>query len=258
MTDFTSAWNTESFLTYPIGPLGLIAMPGTEEMGEKVNAWLKKWRDHAEESSPGDMRTTPGMEREDFLIPVTCPRFSNGEAKGMIKESIRGYDIYILCDPGAYNVTYEMYGQKVPTTPDEHFANLKRIIAATGGKAKRISVIMPMLYEARQHRRSSRESLDCAMALQELEKMGVSNIVTFDAHDPRVQNAIPTTGFESVMPSYQNFKALLKKDKTLRIDKQHMMIVSPTRARSTGTSSTRPSSVWTWACSTSGGTTPAS
>ncbi len=227
MTDFTSAWNTESFLTYPIGPLGLIAMPGTEEIGAKVNAWLQKWRDHAEESSPGDMRTTPGFEREDFLIPVTCPRFSNGEAKGMIKESIRGYDIYILCDPGAYNVTYELYGQKVPTTPDEHFANLKRIIAAMGGKAKRVSVIMPMLYEGRQHRRSSRESLDCAMALQELEHMGVNNIVTFDAHDPRVQYAIPTTGFESVMPSYQIFKALLKKDKTLRIDRDHMMIVSP-------------------------------
>ena len=227
MTDFTSAWNTESFLTYPIGPLGLIAMPGTEEIGAKVNAWLQKWRDHAEESSPGDMRTTPGFEREDFLIPVTCPRFSNGEAKGMIKESIRGYDIYILCDPGAYNVTYELYGQKVPTTPDEHFANLKRIIAAMGGKAKRVSVIMPMLYEGRQHRRASRESLDCAMALQELEHMGVNNIVTFDAHDPRVQNAIPTTGFESVMPSYQIFKALLKKDKTLRIDRDHMMIVSP-------------------------------
>ena len=228
MTDFTSAWNTESFLTYPVGPLGLIAMPGTEEIGEKVNAWLKKWRDHAEESMPEDeMRTTPGFEREDFLIKVDCPRFSNGEAKGMIRESIRGYDIYILCDPGAYNVTYELFGQRIPTTPDEHFANLKRIIAATGGKAKRISVIMPMLYEGRQHRRSSRESLDCAMALQELEHMGVNNIVTFDAHDPRVQNAIPNTGFESVMPSYQIFKALLKQDKTLRIDKDHMMIVSP-------------------------------
>ncbi len=227
MTDFTSTWNTESFLTYPMGPLGLIAMPGTEEIGEKVNAWLKKWRDHTEESMPGDMRTTPGFEREDFLVKVSCPRFSNGEAKGMLKESIRGYDIYILCDPGAYNVTYELYGRKVPLTPDEHFANLKRIIAAMGGKAKRLTVIMPMLYEARQHRRSSRESLDCALALQELEAMGVSNIVTFDAHDPRVQNAIPTTGFESVMPSYQIFKALLKRDKTLRIDKEHMMIVSP-------------------------------
>ena len=227
MTDFVSAWNKDSFLTYPVGPLGLIAMPGTEEIGEKVNGWLKKWQDHAEESEPGDMRTTPGVERQDFLINVTCPRFGNGDAKGMIKESIRGYDMYILCDPGAYNVSYSMFGQRVPMSPDEHFANLKRIIAAMGGKAKRVTVIMPMLYEARQHRRASRESLDCAMALQELENMGVANIITFDAHDPRVQNAIPTTGFESIMPSYQIFKALLKKDKTLRIDKQHMMIVSP-------------------------------
>jgi len=227
MTDFVSTWNKDSFLTYPVGPLGLIAMPGTEEIGAKVNSWLKKWQDHAEESMPEDMRTTPGFERQDFLINVACPRFGNGEAKGMIRESIRGYDMYILCDPGAYNVTYEMFGQQVPMSPDDHFSNVKRIIAAMGGKAKRVTVIMPMLYEGRQHRRSSRESLDCAMALQELENMGVSNIVTFDAHDPRVQNAIPTTGFESVMPSYQIFKALLKRDKTLRIDKQHMMIVSP-------------------------------
>lgn len=227
MTDFVSAWNTESFLTYPVGPLGLIAMPGTEEMGEKVNSWLKKWRDHTEDSLPGDMRTTPGMEREDFLINVACPRFGNGEGKGMIKESIRGYDIYILCDVGAYNLEYDMFGRLVPMSPDDHFANLKRIIAAMSGKAKRITVIMPMLYEGRQHRRASRESMDCAMALQELSALGVSNIITFDAHDPRVQNAIPTTGFESIMPSYQIFKALLKKDKTLNIDKEHMMIVSP-------------------------------
>ena len=227
MTDFVSTWNKDSFLTYPVGPLGLIAMPGTEEIGIKVNSWLKKWQDHTEESMPGDMSTTPGAERQDFLIDVNCPRFGNGEAKGMIKESIRGYDMYILCDPGAYNVEYEMFGRRVPMSPDEHFANLKRIIAAMGGKAKRVTVIMPMLYEGRQHRRSARESLDCAMALQELENMGVSNIITFDAHDPRVQNAIPTTGFESIMPSYQIFKALLKKDKTLRIDKEHMMIVSP-------------------------------
>ena len=227
MTDFVSTWNKDSFLTYPIGPLGLIAMPGTEEMGVKVNSWLKKWQDHTEESLPGDMSTTPGAERQDFLIEVNCPRFGNGEAKGMIKESIRGYDMYILCDPGAYNVQYQMFGQTVPMSPDEHFANLKRIIAAMGGKAKRVTVIMPMLYEGRQHGRSGRESLDCAMALQELENMGVINIITFDAHDPRVQNAIPTTGFESIMPSYQIFKALLKRDKTLRIDKEHMMIVSP-------------------------------
>ena len=227
MTDFVSTWNKDSFLTYPVGPLGLIAMPGTEEMGVKVNSWLKKWQDHTEESMPGDMSTTPGAERENFLIDVTCPRFGNGEGKGMIKESIRGYDMYILCDPGAYNVEYKMFGQTIPMSPDEHFANLKRIIAAMGGKAKRVTVIMPMLYEGRQHRRASRESLDCAMALQELENMGVSNIITFDAHDPRVQNAIPTTGFESIMPSYQIFKALLKRDKTLKIDKEHMMIVSP-------------------------------
>ena len=227
MTDFVSAWTTESFLTNPVGPLGLIAMPGTEEIGRKVNSWLQKWREHTEESMPGDMRTTPGMERQDFLIRVDCPRFGNGEAKGMIRESIRGYDIYILVDVGAYQVHYNMYGQEVPMSPDEHFANLKRIIAAMGGKARRISVIMPMLYEGRQHRRASRESLDCALALQELEHLGVSNIVTFDAHDPRVQNAIPTLGFESIMPSYQIFKALLKREKTLRIDKDHMMIVSP-------------------------------
>ena len=202
-------------------------MPGTEEIGEKVNNWLKKWRDHAEESEPGDMRTSPGMERQDFLIKVSCPRFGNGEAKGMIRESIRGYDMYILVDPGAYNVTYEMFGREVPMSPDEHFANLKRIIAAMSGKAKRVTVIMPMLYEARQHRRASRESLDCAMALQELVAMGVSNIITFDAHDPRVQNAIPNAGFESVMPSYQIFKALLRNNRTLKIDREHMMIVSP-------------------------------
>ena len=228
MTDFVSTWNSDSFLTYPVGPLGLIAMHGTEELGEKVNQWLLKWRSHTEDvTAPGDMRTAPGLERQDFLIKVHCPRFGNGEGKGMIKESVRGYDIYILCDVGAYNCTYDMYGQKIPMSPDDHFMDLKRIIAAIGGKAKRINVIMPMLYEGRQHRRSSRESLDCAMALQDLERMGVSNIITFDAHDPRVQNAIPTSGFESVMPSYQIFKALLKRDKTLQIDKEHMMIVSP-------------------------------
>ena len=226
MTDFVSTWNNESFLTYPVGPLGLIALPGTEALGDKVNAWLKKWRDH-EEADEGGMRTTPGSGREDFLVRVTCPRFGNGEGKGMIKESIRGYDLYILCDVGAYNETYSMYGQQVPMGPDEHFANLKRIIAATNGKARRVTVIMPMLYEGRQHRRSSRESLDCAMALQDLERMGVSNIITFDAHDPRVQNAIPTGGFDSFMPSYQIFKALLRKDKTLNLDKDHLMIVSP-------------------------------
>lgn len=228
MTDFVATWNNDSFLTYPVGPLGIIAMKGTEELGEKVNKWLTRWRDHTEDATmPGDMRTTPGAQREDFLIKTSCPRFGNGEGKGMIKETVRGYDVYILCDIGAHNCTYNMYGQEVPMSPDDHFMDLKRTIAAMGGKAKRITVIMPMLYEGRQHRRSTRESLDCAMMLQELVHLGVSNIITFDAHDPRVQNAIPYAGFESIMPSYQIFKALLHKDKTLNIDKDHMMIVSP-------------------------------
>ena len=228
MTDFVSTWNEESFLTTPVGPLGLIAMRGTEEIAGKVNQWLLKWRKHAEATTiPGDMTTAPGMGREDFLIRTSCPRFGNGEGKGLIKDSVRGLDLYILCDVGAYNCTYNMYGQEVPMSPDDHFSDLKRIIAALGGKAKRVTVIMTMLYEGRQHRRSTRESLDCAMMLQDLERMGVNNIITFDAHDPRVQNAIPYGGFESVMPSYQIFKALLKKDPSLRIDKDHMMIVSP-------------------------------
>ena len=228
MTDFVSTWNEESFLTTPVGPLGLIAMRGTEEIAGKVNQWLLKWRKHAEATTmPGDMTTAPGMGREDFLVRTTCPRFGNGEGKGLIKDSVRGLDLYILCDVGAYNCTYDMYGQKVPMSPDDHYMDLKRTIAAVGGKAKRITVIMPMLYGGRQHRRSSRESLDCALMLQELERMGVNNIITFDAHDPRVQNATPEGGFENVMPSYQIFKALLKKEKSLQLDKEHLMIVSP-------------------------------
>ncbi|MGN0793841.1 MAG: ribose-phosphate pyrophosphokinase [Aristaeellaceae bacterium] len=227
MTDFVSTWNEESFLTTPVAPLGLIAMRGTEEIAGKVNQWLLMWRRHSEETMPGDMTTTPGMGREDFLVRTSCPRFGNGEGKGLIKDSVRGLDLYILCDVGAYNCTYDMYGQRVPMSPDDHYMDLKRTIAAVGGKAKRITVIMPLLYGGRQHRRSSRESLDCAMMLQELSRMGVNNIITFDAHDPRVQNATPEGGFENVMPSYQIFKALLKKEKTLTLDKDHLMIVSP-------------------------------
>ena len=156
MTDFVSTWNNdEAFLTYPIGPLGLINMNGTDELGAKVNDWLKKWRDHTEETQPM-LQTTPGMQREDFRVRATCPRFGNGEGKGLIKETVRGYDIYILCDIGAYNCTYKMYGMDVPMSPDDHFMDLKRTIAALGGKAKRVNIIMPMLYEGRQHRRSAR------------------------------------------------------------------------------------------------------
>jgi ribose-phosphate pyrophosphokinase len=226
VTDFVNSWNQGS-LSIPQGPLGLIAMRGCEELGIKINNWLIRWHDNLETVDETPLYSALGAGRENFLIKSYCPRFSTGEAKGMIKETVRGYDIYILCDVGAYNCEFEMYGRMAPMSPDDHFQDLKRIIAAIGGKAKRVNVIMPMLYESRQHRRSSRESLDCAMALQELERLGVANIITFDAHDNRVQNAIPISGFESVLPSYQIFKALLRADKTLRIDKQHMMIVSP-------------------------------
>ena len=228
MTELISKWSNEDVLAAPFGPLGLIAMPGFEEMGDKVNSWLLKW--HSQQEIPtvdSDLYTVPAMNRDSYLTPVSCPRFSNGEGKGLISASVRGLDLYILCDVGAYNMTYKMYGQTVPMSPDDHFQNLKRIIAAVGHKAIRVNVIMPMLYEGRQHRRSSRESLDCALGLQELINMGVANIITFDAHDPRVQNAIPQSGFESVMPSYQVFKALCRQDKTLKINRDNMMIVSP-------------------------------
>ena len=227
VTDFVSNWNND-LLTVPFGPLGIIAMPGCEEAGQKINEYLMKWYEQQaalEDNTP--LYTQMGANRKDFLIEAHCPRFGTGEGKAIIKDSVRGYDIYILCDPGAYNVTYKMYGMQVPMSPDDHYQDLKRIIAAIGGKAKRVNVIMPYMYEGRQHSRSSRESLDCALMLQELEGMGVQNIITFDAHDPRVQNAIPRGSFESVMPSYQILKALFREQKDLQIDREHMMIVSP-------------------------------
>ena len=226
MTDFVSTWNND-LLTVPFGPLGLIAMPGCDELGAKVNSWLMKWYEQQDALEEPPLFSLMGYNRHDFLIEADLPRFGTGEGKGMLKSSVRGYDIYILCDVGAYNVRYKMYGEEVPMSPDDHYQDLKRIIAAIGGRAKRISVIMPMLYEGRQHRRTSRESLDCALALQELQQMGVSNIITFDAHDPRVQNAIPLIGFDSVKPSYQILKALFRKECDLQIDRDHMMIVSP-------------------------------
>jgi ribose-phosphate pyrophosphokinase len=220
---------SDEFISAPFAPLGLIVMPGCEEMGAKVNQWLMRWRERrdAMEDTKTPLFGVLGADRKDFLIEVECPRFSTGEGKGMIKSTVRGYDIYIISDIGAYNVTFDMYGKPVPMTPDDHYQDLKRIIAAIGGRAKRINIIMTMLYEGRQHRRTSRESLDCALALQELENMGVTNIVTFDAHDPRVQNAVPLIGFDSVKPTYQILKALMREQKDLWLDKRHMMIVSP-------------------------------
>lgn len=198
-----------------LGELGVICMRGCETLGQQIDAYLKQW----------DIER--GGDGHSVLVKYACPRFATGEAKGMIMQSVRGYDLYILCDMFNYGVSYKMYGQDVPMSPDEHYADLKRIIAATNGKARRLTVIMPMLYEGRQHRRFARESLDCALSLQELENMGVSNIITFDAHDPRVQNAIPLIGFENVQPTYQMIRALVQNVPDLKIDKDHLMVVSP-------------------------------
>ncbi|MCL1964329.1 MAG: ribose-phosphate pyrophosphokinase [Firmicutes bacterium] len=219
----------DAFETDPIAPLGIIAMPGCEELGRRANGYLMRWRTEKEESfeDTRELYTSPGYKRDDFLLEVDCPRFSTGEGKGLLKQSVRGHDLYIISDVTARQMTYQMYGQTVPMSPDDHYADLKRVIAAIGGKAKRINLIMPFLYESRQHRRTSRESMDCAIMLQELSRMNVSNIITFDAHDPRVQNAIPLTGFESVHPTYQMLKALCKNIRDLNINRDHMMVVSP-------------------------------
>ena len=210
----------------PVAPLGIIAMDGCSELGKKVNDYLVKWEKEPENADQV-LLTHPGYQNDGFLLDADCPRFSSGEGKGVIRQSVRGYDLYILCDVTNYSKTYRMYGMEVPMSPDDYYQDLKRIIAAEGKKAKRVSVVMPYLYEGRQHRRAARESLDCAMMLQELTALGIDNIITFDAHDPRVQNAIPHSGFENVMPYYQMLKALLRKLPDLRIDRDHMMIVSP-------------------------------
>ena len=225
MNTFLTEWG-QNIVNLPYGPLGIIAMSGVDKMGESVNDWLLKWHS-LQEIQDQEYYTIPGIGREDFLIEASCPRFGTGEGKGMLRESVRGYDIYIIVDVCAYNVTYQMYDQIVPMSPDDHYQDLKRIIVAIAGKAKRVNVIMPMLYESRQHRRNTRESLDCALALQELQSMGVANLITFDAHDPRVVNAVPLCGFENVLPTYQMLKALLGTVKDLHINKNNMMIVSP-------------------------------
>ncbi len=195
------------------GELNVIGMHGCEDFVAEVDSYIKEWRQNDEVDS--------------YLVDASCPRFGSGEAKGALHQSIRGNDIYILCDVFNHGVSYQMYGKTVPMSPDDHFQDLKRIIGAIAGKARRISVIMPMLYEGRQHKRASRESLDCAIALQELENMGVANLITFDAHDPRVQNATPLNGFENVRTSYQMIKAMLREYPDLKIEPDNMMIISP-------------------------------
>ena len=202
------------FTHTPFGDLAIISMRGCEDISSKVDYYLKQWR-----GEPSKDHT--------FVVKANCPRFGTGEAKGVLNHTARGLDAYIICDCFNYSVRYKMYGESVPMSPDDHFQDLKRVIAALGGKARRITVIMPMLYEGRQHRRTSRESLDCAMALQELVSMGVKNIITFDAHDPRVQNAIPLDGFDNVQATYQMIKALLKNVDDIELSSDKVMIVSP-------------------------------
>ena len=210
----------------PVGSLGIVPLEGCKTLGDKVDAYLVKWRTERESEHKNSLAFS-GYQRDSYIIQTKVPRFGTGEAKGVILESVRGDDLYFLVDVANYSLTYSLCGHENHMSPDDHYQDLKRLIAAVGGKARRITVIMPFLYESRQHKRNSRESLDCACALQELQSMGVDNIITFDAHDPRVQNAIPLNGFETVSPTYQFIKGLLNHVPDLTIDSDHMMIISP-------------------------------
>ncbi len=212
--------------TIPTGALGLIALDSCREMGERVDKYLVKWR-YTREHEHEDNIAFKGYQRDSYKIGISTPRFGTGEAKGTILESVRGYDLFLLVDVTNYSLTYTVNGHLNHMSPDDHYQDLKRVISAIGGKAKRITVIMPFLYESRQHKRTGRDSLDCAMALQELTAMGVDNIITFDAHDPRVQNAIPLKGFETVQPAYQFIKGIFSAVDDLQIDSDHMMVISP-------------------------------
>lgn len=212
--------------TIPVGSLGIIPLEGCRSLGEKVDYYLVKWRTERE-SEHKESLAFSGYQRDSYILRASVPRFGSGEAKGVINESVRGSDLYLLVDVANYSLTYSLCGHENHMSPDDHYQDLKRIISAVGGKARRITVIMPFLYESRQHKRSARESLDCALALQEMVNMGVDNIITFDAHDPRIQNAIPLHGFETVQPAYQFIKGLLGHVKDLQIDNDHMMVISP-------------------------------
>lgn len=212
--------------TIPVGSLGIIPLPSCKELGDKVNDYLVQWRKESANEHKDNI-AFQGYEQESFLVGAKIPRFGSGEAKGIVQESVRGRDLYLMVDVCNHSLTYSLAGHTNHMSPDDHYQDLKRIIAACGGKARRITVIMPFLYESRQHKRSARESLDCALALQELVSMGVDNIITFDAHDPRVQNAIPLSGFETVQPAYQFIKALLSNVNDIQVDSEHLMVISP-------------------------------
>ena len=218
--------STKDLTTLPVGRLGLIPLESCQSLGSKVNDWLVKWRQERNHQELNSF-AFEGYQRDSYILGVQTPRFGSGEGKSVITESVRGDDIYLMVDVCNYSMTYRISGFTNLMSPDDHFQDLKRVIGAIGGKARRVNVIMPYLYESRQNKRVGRESLDCATALQELTGMGVENIITFDAHDPRVQNAIPLKGFETVQPTYQFIKYLLRYETELQIDSDHMMIISP-------------------------------
>lgn len=212
--------------TIPYGTLGIVPLKSCSKMGEKVDDYLVQWREQREHENQSNLAFS-GYKRDSYVVSASTPRFGSGEGKGVLNDSIRGYDLYIMVDVCNYSIEYSLCGTTNHMSPDDHYADLKRVIAAAGGKARRINVIMPFLYESRQHKRSGRESLDCALILQELTAMGVENIITFDAHDPRVHNSIPLKGFESVSCTYQFIKYLLLGFDDLHIDSEHMMVISP-------------------------------
>ena len=209
----------------PYGDLGIIALESSRAIGEKVDNYVASWRNESRNDEESIHFTS--YKKDSYLIDAVCPRFGSGESKGLLNESVRGKDLYILLDVCNHSLTYKVCGQVNHMSPDDHYQDLKRIIAAVSGKARRITVIMPFLYEGRQHKRSSRESLDCALALQELTNMGVESIITFDAHDPRVQNAIPLNTFETIQPTYQFIKAMLKNVPDIQMNPKNLMIISP-------------------------------
>ena len=221
-----STKNATPLDSLPVGRLGIIPLKSCEKLGSRVNDFIVKWRKDRDHQEKNNLQFE-GYERDSYLIKAQTPRFGSGEAKGILGESVRGDDLYLMVDVCNYSLTYSLCGQVNHMSPDDHFQDLKRIIAAVGGKARRVNVIMPFLYESRQHKRSGRESLDCALALQELVDMGVDNILTFDAHDPRVQNSIPLHGFETVQPAYQFVKGLFKAEPNLSVDSDSLMIISP-------------------------------
>lgn len=218
--------NEKNYETIPAGSLGVISLEGCRELGEMVDKYLVQFRSEREHKHQNDI-AFQGYHKKTYLVDCSTPRFGSGEAKGIINESVRGFDLFLMVDVTNYSLSYTVCGHENHMSPDDHYQDLKRIIAAVGGKARRITVIMPFLYESRQHKRTGRESLDCALALQELVNMGVENIITFDAHDPRVQNAIPLKGFDTVQPVYQFIKGLFKAVPNLHIDKDSTMVISP-------------------------------